>query len=96
VAPGTLRWSLGQPSERPTTLTPPLAAKALVFCGLPLQAKSLTTITREAQIGADTHLTFSLLDEPSPVFPSLRRRPRLAPPGSPPSPTTPAASTSPA
>jgi hypothetical protein len=34
-----------------------LAAKALVFCGFPYKRSPLTTITREAQLGADTHLT---------------------------------------
>jgi hypothetical protein len=34
-----------------------LAAKALVFCGFPLQPSPLTTIPREAHLGADTHLT---------------------------------------
>ncbi len=34
-----------------------LAAKALVFCGFPLQPSPFTTITREAHLGADTHLT---------------------------------------
>jgi hypothetical protein len=34
-----------------------LAAKALVFCGFPLQPTPLTSLTRQAQLGADTHLT---------------------------------------
>jgi hypothetical protein len=34
-----------------------LAAKALVFCGFPYKRSPLTTITREAQLGSDTHLT---------------------------------------
>jgi hypothetical protein len=34
-----------------------LAAKALVFCGFPLQPSPLTSIAREAQLGAGTHLT---------------------------------------
>jgi hypothetical protein len=34
-----------------------LAAKALVFCGFPLQPTPLTTLTRRAQLGADTYLT---------------------------------------
>jgi hypothetical protein len=34
-----------------------LAAKALVFCGFPYQRSSLTTVVREAHLGADTHLT---------------------------------------
>jgi hypothetical protein len=34
-----------------------LAAKALVFCGFPLQPSPFTTIPREAHLGADTHLT---------------------------------------
>jgi hypothetical protein len=34
-----------------------LAAKALVFCGFPLQPTSLTSIARQAQLGVDSHLT---------------------------------------
>ena len=37
-----------------------LAAKALVFCGFPYQRSSLTTVVREAHLGADTHLTVYL------------------------------------
>ena len=37
-----------------------LAAKALVFCGFPYKRSPLTTITREAQLGSDTHLTVYL------------------------------------
>jgi hypothetical protein len=52
------------PVSRPTLVARPddphsllLAAKALVFCGFPLQPSHLTTIPREAHLGADTHLT---------------------------------------
>src|SRR4051794_12287337 len=41
--------------EEPHSLL--LAAKALVFCGFPLQPSPLTSIAREAQLGAGTHLT---------------------------------------
>lgn len=52
------------PAFRPVLLSRPddatsllLAAKALVFCGFPLQPTPLTSLAREAQIGAETHLT---------------------------------------
>jgi hypothetical protein len=46
-----------------------LAAKALVFCGFPYKRSRLTTITREAQLGADTHLTvyFSTTEPDVPI-----------------------------
>ncbi|HZF09195.1 MAG TPA: hypothetical protein VFE33_10425 [Thermoanaerobaculia bacterium] len=46
------------PPDDPKSLL--LAAKALVFCGFPYQRNSLTTIVREAHLGADTHLTVYL------------------------------------
>jgi len=49
------RPTLAERPDDPHTLL--LAAKALVFCGFPYKQSRLTTITREAQIGADTHLT---------------------------------------
>jgi hypothetical protein len=72
-----------------------LAAKALVFCGFPYKRSPLTTITREAQLGADTHLTvYFSTTEPGVPSPSAPTAPSS--PGSPPLPTTPASSTSPA
>jgi len=46
-----------------------LAAKALVFCGFPLQQTNKTVITREAHLGADTHLTvfFSTTEPDVPI-----------------------------
>jgi hypothetical protein len=51
-------------ASRPILLSRPddaisllLAAKALVFCGFPLQPTPLTSLAREAQIGAETYLT---------------------------------------
>jgi hypothetical protein len=52
--PSVLSLPGSRPDDAHTLL---LAAKALVFCGFPLQPSPSTTITREAQIGADTHLT---------------------------------------
>jgi hypothetical protein len=46
------------PPDDPKALL--LAAKALVFCGFPYQRSSLTTVVREAHLGADTHLTVYL------------------------------------
>ena len=39
------------PPDDPKTLL--LAAKALVFCGFPYQRSPLTTVVREAHLGAD-------------------------------------------
>jgi len=52
--PATQPSLVARPDDVQTLL---LAAKALVFCGFPLQPTPLTSIAREAQLGADTHLT---------------------------------------
>jgi hypothetical protein len=52
------RPALVDPPDDPKTLL--LAAKALVFCGFPYQRSPLTTVVREAHLGADTHLTVYL------------------------------------
>jgi len=53
--PTSLRPTLMARTDDPQSLL--LAAKALVFCGFPLQPTPLTSLAREAQIGAETHLT---------------------------------------
>jgi hypothetical protein len=56
-----------------------LAAKALVFCGFPLQPTSRTSIAREAQLGAETHLTvFFSTTEPGVPIPFGADRALLA------------------
>jgi hypothetical protein len=52
------RPALAERHDDPQALL--LAAKALVFCGFPYQRSPLTTVVREAHLGADTHLTVYL------------------------------------
>jgi hypothetical protein len=54
-APSALCLLPGDRPDDPGSLL--LAAKALVFCGFPYKRSPSTTVTREAQLGSDTHLT---------------------------------------